>query len=100
MNQRERAALRRAADDADRAGRLFAARLAQVVDAHRVSAPTLSTALAIVFAGLIVDLDDCPTLYESLGFGEATDDARIDLFVDQIRAAARELRAHRDGAVH
>ena len=77
-------------------GRAFAGQIQALAEGQQLRAPAIASAVAIVLAGLIVDLDDCAeTLYEHFGFGLATDEARIDLFVDQVLAALEALRAGR-----
>jgi hypothetical protein len=81
---RDARTLQEAADDAMRAGRIFAAYLEQVAAECGVDGPTLSAALAILLASLLVTLD---------GVRDDRDDARLTVFVDQVRAALLAMRA-------
>lgn len=83
MTADDRAALQEAADDAMRAGRVFACYLEQVAAECGVHGPTLSAALAILLASLIVDLDG------------HHDTARIHCFDLQVRATLAAMRAER-----
>jgi hypothetical protein len=85
MTNQERAAVEDAADDAARAGRVFAVHLKQFADDHLVDQATLSCALAIVLASLIVDRDH--------DTGSRKDAARLGVFVEQVRLTIREMRA-------
>jgi hypothetical protein len=85
MTNQQRIALQVAADDTARAGRVFASYLAQIAADCGVPGPTLSAALAIVLAGLLVELD-----------GRATDGARIAVFVEQVEETIAQMRIDRD----
>ncbi len=85
MTKQERAEVEDAAEDAARAGRIFAVSLEQFAADHLVDRAALSYALAIVLAGLIVDRDR--------DTGTRKDSARLSVFVEQVRTTIREMRA-------
>jgi hypothetical protein len=84
VNQHERDEVEDAAEDAARSGRIFAVNLRQFADDHLVDNATLSYALAIVLASLIVDRDS--------DTGSRKDSQRLSVFVEHVRAAVKEMR--------